>query len=331
MVEKQPKDNDAPNNSKNFLFLGAGVILIVVLFYFLKTPSTDKEDVSDVRGTSSAVEDEDESKYVFNSGDEEDDYYNKPENDVKDIVQTAPMDDTDPTEEDSTEADPEEEPELPDLYIKEITFDHDPKQNEEVTAQIEIGNKGEATARDFYWEWWPTEDDAECEDDIDELADGDEVVVECSYTYTEHEEYVAKAIVDTDGDVDEEDEDNNELEIEVEPEEEMKADLVITEYSFDPVPETDVPFTVRIGVTNEGNLASGPFMWEWWGTAYAYACREQISELAPNSTKVVTCDYLYGGWSTYPTKAVVDADGDVDEFDEDNNDYVENVVPIHTP
>ena len=138
-----------------------------------------------------------------------------------------------------------------------------------------------------------------------------------------------KVVVDSEEEVAESDETNNTLEDDIDVEEELYVDLTITEYSFDPVPEKAFPFTVRIGVTNEGNQTAEGFYWEWWGTAYSYACREKLSEVAPNSTKVVTCDYTYSGWSTYDTKAVVDADDDIEETDEDNNEYQEDVVPIH--
>jgi len=153
------------------------------------------------------------------------------------------------------------------------------------------------------------------------------VTVDCDYTYTDSGSFDSKVVVDVDGDVDESNEDNNILNEVINVA--AKPDLFISEYSFDPVPEKNVTFTVRIGITNQGDEPAGEFYWEWWPTAYSYACREKISSLAPNSEKVVTCDYMYGGWSTYPTKAVADADDDIDEFDETNNEYVENVVPIH--
>ena len=114
------------------------------------------------------------------------------------------------------------------------------------------------------------------------------------------------------------------------PTPEAKADLYITEYSFDPTPEKQVEFTVSIGIKNQGDADSGPFYWEWWPTAYDYACRERIDDgIGAGGERTVTCDYEYGGWSNYPTKAVADADDEVDESDEDNNTYTENVVPIH--
>ena len=110
-----------------------------------------------------------------------------------------------------------------------------------------------------------------------------------------------------------------------------KADLYISEYSYSPAPTPikGEEFSVRIGIYNQGNLASGPFYWEWWPTAYNYACRERIDNIAARGGRIVTCTYTYGGWSNYTVKAVVDADGEVDESSETNNIRSENLVPIH--
>lgn len=234
-------------------------------------------------------------------------------------------------EEESTEEEESEEL-FADLYVKDYSFSDDPKQNEEFTVYIEIGNKGDEDAHDFHWEWWASDDGKTCGDEIDELKDGHEITVECQHTYTEAEEFETKVLLDPEDNIDESDEDNNEVARDVEPEAEEKADLYISEYSFDPVPEKTVPFEVRIGIKNQGNAPAEDFWWEWWPTAYSYECREHIDVIAPNSEKVVTCDYTYGGWigdPGYPTKAIADADDDVDELDEDNNEYTEGVVPIH--
>jgi|GEM_PF-6583372 len=115
-----------------------------------------------------------------------------------------------------------------------------------------------------------------------------------------------------------------------EPTPEPKADLKITEYSFDPTPEKQVPFTATLGLYNQGDAPTGPFWWEWWPTYANYACREHISGgIAAGGERIVTCDYEYGGWSNYETKVVADADNDVDESDESNNIHVQFVVPIH--
>ena len=216
---------------------------------------------------------------------------------------------------------------LPDLYITDYSYGSDLMQNGQFTMTLEIGNKGDADAEGFSWEWGATDGGQTCGADISELAVGDEVTVQCDHAYSGSGTFDSWVLVDSEDDIEESNENNNDLieAINIAP----RADLYISEYSFDPVPEKTVPFTVRIGITNQGDAAAGEFYWEWWPTAYAYECREKISSLAPHSEKVVTCDYTYAGWSTYPTKAVADANDDIDEFDESNNEYVEPVVPIH--
>jgi subtilase family serine protease len=216
---------------------------------------------------------------------------------------------------------------LADLYITDYSYGSDLMQNDQFTMELTFSNKGNADAGEFSWEWGATEGGQTCGSDISELVVGETVTVQCDHAYSGSGSFDSWVLVDTGDDVEESNENNNDLieEINIAP----RADLYISEYSFDPVPEKAIPFTVRIGLTNQGDEETGEFYWEWWPTAYDYACREKITNIAPNSEKVVTCDYTYGGWSTYPTKAVADADDTVDEFDESNNEYVETVVPIH--
>lgn len=109
-----------------------------------------------------------------------------------------------------------------------------------------------------------------------------------------------------------------------------QPDLYISEYSFDHPPKQGEAFTVRIGLYNKGNAKANGFWWEWWPTKYNFACRARIDEgLVARGGRIVTCTYTYGGWANYETKAVVDADNEVTESDEENNTYIQNVVPIH--
>jgi subtilase family serine protease len=218
---------------------------------------------------------------------------------------------------------------FPDLYIEEYSFDSEPKQNEEFTVRIEIGNQGNASAKDFHWEWWATDGGKDCGEEVVELKAGDTMEVECDYTYTDEDTFDTKVILDPEEDIDESDEDNNVVEEEVDVLPKDKADLVISEYSFDPVPERNVSFTVRIGIKNQGDAPANAFWWEWWPSDAAYNCREKISTLAANSVKVVTCDYLYSNWGTYNTKVIVDVDDEVEELDKTNNEHAEDVfIPI---
>lgn len=113
---------------------------------------------------------------------------------------------------------------------------------------------------------------------------------------------------------------------------EPKADLYISEYSFDHNPKMGEPFTVKIGIYNKGNKASTGFYWEWWPAGSAYHCRERIDSLAARGGRIVYCTYTYGGWTGspgYPSKAVVDSNNEVMESDESNNSHTQNVMVIH--
>lgn len=115
------------------------------------------------------------------------------------------------------------------------------------------------------------------------------------------------------------------------PTAEAKADLYISEYSFDHAPKQGEAFTVKIGIYNKGNKAASGFWWEWWATTSAptYACRQRIDSLAAHGGRIVYCTYTYGGWANYTTKAASDTDNEVPESDEGNNSYTQNVIPIH--
>ena len=305
MNDDQVIENHAQSSSKKYVMFVIALILIGAFTYFLLSTKSAKD-------VSPAIEEKTDQEKIS-------------------IVEKKPVvEEVTPAEEKPLEDAMEEVVvKLPDLYVKSYSFDEDPKQNDELTLQVTIANKGEADAKNFSWEWRPTGDDVECDDTVSKLEVGATKSIECDYIYKESETYDATFTVDSDDDVDESNEDNNTYKKEVTPEEDKKADLYISEYSFDPVPEMGVQFTVRIGIKNKGTKSSGQFYWEWWPTAYNYACREKVTELAPNSEKVVTCTYTYGGWSTYATKAVADAAKTVTEFDENNNTYTETVIPIH--
>lgn len=221
-------------------------------------------------------------------------------------------------------------PEKADLRIKKYSFSEDPKMGDEFTVKITIENKGGTSAKNFKWEWWPTAYNSACDGKIDKLAAGESKTVECDYTYGGWSTYETKAVADSSYDVEESDEGNNVASKTVIPtHDEAKADLYISSYSFNHTPEMGEAFTVNITIYNQGDKAAGEFWWEWWPTAYNYACREKITSMAAHGGQVVSCTYTYGGWSTYATKAVADADNNVSESNEDNNSYTQSIVPIH--
>lgn len=217
-----------------------------------------------------------------------------------------------------------------DLYVSEYGFSEDPKSGEEFTVKIKIGNKGDADAGSFHWEWWATHSKADCDGKVDGLKIGKTKTVECKFTYSSWATYETKAVVDSENEIDESNESNNTAKKQVIPiHETAKADLYVSDYYFNHAPKSGEAFTVNITVYNKGGTATGSFWWEWWPVAANKSCRAKIDNLLPNGGEVVSCTYTYSSWANYLTKAVVDADNEVDESNESNNTYTKYVIPIH--
>ncbi len=221
-----------------------------------------------------------------------------------------------------------EEPKIADLYIKSYNFDETPEAGDEFTAKIVIANKGTAAAGKFTWEWWPKDSRRECREEINGLSAGAERLVECDYTYSEPDDYPTKVVVDSKDNIEESNENNNIVAREIEIAE--KADLYVSDYDFNHDPVQGEEFTVSITIKNKGETDADSFYWEWWPTITgSKACREKLDGLEAGDSKTVECDYTYGGWANYTTKAVVDADNDVNEGNEGNNAQTKSVTPIH--
>lgn len=225
-------------------------------------------------------------------------------------------------------SDASSETKKPDLYVKSYDLDETPKIGDKFTAKMVIGNKGTVMAQNFVWEWWPTSSGRKCKEEIGSLAPGATKLVECDQTYDDADKYSTKVIVDSEDDVDEISENNNQSAKQIEIVE--KADLYISSYSFNHDPTQGEEFTVSITIKNKGETDTDSFYWEWWPTVTgSRACREKIDGLEAGDSKTVKCDYTYGGWANYTTKAVADSEGDVPESNESNNSQTQNVIPIH--
>lgn len=232
----------------------------------------------------------------------------------------------------STTAEPEPtiliEAKKADLYVKSYTFSKDPKVDSKFTVKVVIGNKGQVASEESYWEWWATASKQGCKKKVGAIVAGGSSAVECEYTYSDWDDYTTKVIVDSQDDVDESNENNNVATEGVTPIH-SKADLIITDYSFNHDPVMAEEFKVRITIKNSGQTDAKDFKWEWWSNAHSSSCDGKINKLEADDSTTVSCDYTYAGWSTYATKAVVDVDDDVDESDEGNNASTKTVVPIH--
>ncbi|HPN96291.1 MAG TPA: CARDB domain-containing protein [Candidatus Moranbacteria bacterium] len=218
----------------------------------------------------------------------------------------------------------------PDLYVEKYSFSEDPKSGEEFTVNIKIGNKGNADAKSFHWDWYATAHEKNCDGKVNSLAAGKTVTVGCKFTYSSWAAYETKAVIDPESEIYESNESNNTAAKQVIPiHDEAKADLYISSYAFNHAPKQAESFSVGITIKNGGTAAAGAFWWEWWPTDFGKACRAQISGLAANAQKTVFCSYTYSSWSTYATKAVTDADNNISESNESNNTHTESVIPIH--
>lgn len=98
---------------------------------------------------------------------------------------------------------------LPDLYVSDYHFTHDPVMGEPFTVHIVFKNKGNASAGLFKWEWWAASAVQPCGSSINGLDAGDSFTVTCTYTYPGWSTYTTKAIVDSTNLVVESDEGNN--------------------------------------------------------------------------------------------------------------------------
>jgi len=104
------------------------------------------------------------------------------------------------------------------------------------------------------------------------------------------------------------------------PEVALLPDLRITAMEFSANPPTmAVPFVVTVMVKNKGEAGAGAFSVQWWSSWATVGCDWAITSLAVNEEKTLTCNYTYGGWSTYSVKAVADPANSVIESIETNN------------
>lgn len=305
---------------KTIITILLAVILVLIVFIFYVMIKNKNTPVSEPQN---AVEKNQEAAAVTPTASESATPEEKP---ASSITETAATDTT-PSNTESSAATSEKKP---DLYVASYSFSKDPKSGEEFEVKIKIGNKGTAKAENFHWQWWATHAKADCEGKINSLAAGETKTVGCKFTYPSWSTYDTKAVVDPDNEVNENNEDNNVATKKVTPiHDTAQPDLTISTYSFNHPPKMGEAFTISISILNNGDAAAGPFWWEWWPTHASHACREEIDSLPAHGDKVVTCTYTYASWSTYATKAVVDADSEVNESNEGNNTHAEDVIPIH--
>ncbi len=111
---------------------------------------------------------------------------------------------------------------------------------------------------------------------------------------------------------------------EPEPVVEKKPDLFVQSITLNPNPPTQGQgVTVKVAVYNQGNAAAGAYTVVWYaGENFpAPACSWPVDKSNANGGRVLTCNYAgYNSWyGSLNTKAIVDANGQVNESNEGNN------------
>ncbi len=104
----------------------------------------------------------------------------------------------------------------------------------------------------------------------------------------------------------------------------LKPDLIVSEFTITPAtPVMGQNAHVRIGVYNQGTLASGQYTVVWYGlsTFANPSCSWTVNKSNANGGRILECDFVFPSW--YPVNktslAIVDANNQVNESDEGNN------------
>jgi len=246
----------------------------------------------------------------------------------------------------------------PDLFISEFSMTPEtPTQGSPVTVRVGVYNKGNSASGPFTVQWWPGENYGApaCSWTLDGMVARGGQILTCTYEgYPSwYGKINTKVVADPAGTVAESDESNNVYKKTISVSKPGSApsggsspsggsapsgsggvsgspDLFISEFSMTPeTPTQGSPVTVRVGVYNKGNSASGPFTVQWWpGENYgAPACSWTLDGMVARGGQILTCTYEgYPSWyAKIDTKVVADPAGEVAESDESNNVYKKTI------
>lgn len=107
-------------------------------------------------------------------------------------------------------------------------------------------------------------------------------------------------------------------------------DLYVSEFSLKPSPPSRSEIVeVRVGVYNQGSAKAGAFTVEWWpGENYQVpGCTWRVEGLVPRGGRILKCSgYVFPSWyGKISTVVKVDPSAEVDEQDEGNNIWIEEI------
>jgi hypothetical protein len=221
----------------------------------------------------------------------------------------------------------EEEP-LPDLVLDGLSVAPRPPviEGASVEVNVDVINLGDAPSGPYtvVWRYGAAGPDY-CQWDKTSLPPMNGGTLHC--TVEMYESFNTVAEVDWEGNVDESDEDNNRMELYVEVVTEPLPDLYISEIRLDPAsPQQGSPVHVGCRIHNGGTVDASGFKVIWRSAGPTVGCEWDGVSLASGAARWQQCEYTYSGWNpNYTTTCIVDADGEVDEIDEDNNELIHMV------
>jgi hypothetical protein len=217
-------------------------------------------------------------------------------------------------------------PPMADLYVAQISTDpEEPRVGEPVQLRVVIRNGGNAPGRytgGGIWVLTPYTQLFTLQSGL--VAPGEEFVLAAPFTFSEPGLTTIGGgigIHPTDQDANEE---NNtaELTFNVQPAVvQLLPDLLISRVTLDPSsPRVGEEVEVEVEISNAGTANAGRHTVTWKSDPNTIGCSWRVDGVPAGMNIIKRCDYVYtyphSGQSTY-TKA--DANGDIEELDEDNN------------
>ncbi len=247
------------------------------------------------------------------------------------------------------------EPQRPDLEIKTLVFNPaQPVRGIGGTVTAVVRNRGNSPATSFILDWKPTENAAPLARQINGLDIGASTVVEFDYTYNFVGTFTSTATLDRTNQVTELNEDNNTRDLEVLVEEDF-IDLQIIEMDIrsgfvggacreiipqkleEPILTQGQNVNVCLQIINNGNAPSNSFVVEWNPDATGLITPSpgtlvnQIDTVEPGEVVELPIDFIYNQHGNFRAVAEVDAFNNVDESNEANQLFLENVVVLPAP
>jgi subtilase family serine protease len=247
------------------------------------------------------------------------------------------------------------EPQRPDLEITALFFNPaQPVRGIGGTAWVVVRNRGNTPASSFILDWRPTEQSPPLARQINGLGVGKSTIVTFDYTYKFVGTFMSTATLDRTDQVSEVKEDNNTRDLGVEVVKDF-IDLQIIEMNIrsgpagfacqriepqkleEPILTQGQNVNVCMKIINNGNAPSNSFVVEWNPDALGLITPSpgtlvnQIDIVEPGEVVELPIDYIYNQHGNFRAVAEVDAFNNVEESNEANQLFLENVVVLPAP